>query len=235
MSTESQLTAFALQDILLGIAGSLNDAQQTLNERPPYDAFGRPNTQYHVPHLDFNLQVTSEFENIGSGGSGSGSASGSLPVEAAPGTKFMKFSPANKSSGDSTDKTSIYSTISGRFVATVPNEGLPQTVIQIKSGTATNTATHTEIPLEVVVSNAAGEILPDSLVEYNYDEETTDSLNATPLSGPPSFNISELRTDGAGKATAIVSIPVGDYTTGKLTVVEVNVGTVVKSISLSNQ
>ncbi len=235
MSTESQLSTFALQDILIGIAGSLNDAQQSLNERPPYDAFGRPNTMYTVPHLDLNLQVTSEFESVSDAGSGSGSASG-FPTEAAPGSKCMKFAPATSPADPSASKTAIYSTISGRFVATVPNEGLPQTVIQVKSESFVTTGSHEEIDLEVVVSNAAGEVLPDSLVEYNYDEATSDSLNdPNPLSSPPTFDISELRTDSNGKATARVSIPVSDYTSGKFTVIEVSVGTVVKSISLSNQ
>jgi len=241
MSTESQLTAFALQDILLGIASSLNDAQQAMNERPPYDAFGRPNTLYHVPHLDFNLQVTSEFESVSETGSGSDGGDGAL--EAVPDSQFMKFSPANVASAQdpSQSKTEIYSTISGRFVATVPNEGLPQTVIQIKPGTPeTSDPSKVDIALEVIVSNAAGEILPDSLVEYNFDEATTDSLNpSNPEEKEPpivtTFSISELRTNREGKATTIVTLNPTEYGKGKFAVIEVNVGTTVKSIALSNQ
>ena len=55
-------TTFALQDILLGVADSLNEAQQALRDVEPYDSFGRPNTVYQLPYLDFSLKVTSEFE-----------------------------------------------------------------------------------------------------------------------------------------------------------------------------
>lgn len=241
MSTESKLTAFALQDILLGIAASLNDAQRSLNEQPPYDPFGRPNTMYHVPHLDFNLQVTSEFETVGTadetGAGGSGGSGGTGPYGEAVNYKQLKFTPANKADGTgSQNKTQIASSISGRFVATVPNEGLPQTVIQVKPAEPVVNGLNLDIELEVLIANAVGEVLPDSLVEFNYDEDTTLTLNSnTPLTNAPTFTISEMRTDSAGKCTAMVSVLEADYDNGLFAVIEVNVGTVVKSVALSNQ
>ena len=203
---------------------------------PPYDAFGRPNTMYHVPHLDFNLQVTSEFQSVssdddsGSGSaSGSGSGSGKLPQ-----AQFMRFAPARGAQAKSGPTHEIYSTISGRFVATVPNEGLPQTIIQIKSGTPAVNGTWMDIELEVEITNAVGEVLPNSLVEFNYDDDTTLTLNPSALTNVPTFDISEVRTDSNGKSVATVSIWKDDYDNGLFTVVKVNVGTVEKSISLSN-
>jgi hypothetical protein len=61
MSTPS-INTLALQEILLGIADGLTDAQHQLRTMAPYDEYGRPNTLYQVPYLDFQLQVTSEFE-----------------------------------------------------------------------------------------------------------------------------------------------------------------------------
>jgi len=56
--------ALTLKEILLGITDSLNEAQHKLRNMEPYDEYGRPNTMYQIPYLDFNLQVTSEFESI---------------------------------------------------------------------------------------------------------------------------------------------------------------------------
>ncbi|MGD1847500.1 MAG: hypothetical protein ACFB10_19095 [Salibacteraceae bacterium] len=61
MSTSTN-NSFALQEILLGISDSLNEAQEALRDVAPYDAYGRPNTTYQLPYLDFDLKVTSEFE-----------------------------------------------------------------------------------------------------------------------------------------------------------------------------
>jgi hypothetical protein len=44
MSSQTNITAFALQDILEGIADGLSDAQRHLRDIAPYDTFGRPNT-----------------------------------------------------------------------------------------------------------------------------------------------------------------------------------------------
>jgi hypothetical protein len=71
---DSQIHSLALQDILLSMAEALNKAQNELNNMAPYDEYGRPNTIYHVPYLDFNLQVVTEFENTSS----------SAPVTALP-------------------------------------------------------------------------------------------------------------------------------------------------------
>jgi hypothetical protein len=60
---ESNIHSLALQDILLSIAEGLNKAQNELNNMQPYDEYGRPNTIYHVPYLDFNLHGGSRRYN----------------------------------------------------------------------------------------------------------------------------------------------------------------------------
>lgn len=224
MSTQSNITSFALQDILLGIAGSLNDAQQTLQELPPYDAFGRPNTMYQVPYLDFNLQVTSEFEEV-------------TEDNSTQTRSFLKFQSAKSSPTSSSSSSSeINSSISGRFVAIVPNEGLPQVVIQLKADdpVLVTGGTHYDIGLEVLAGNAVGEILINTTVEFNYNDETSLALNGAALSEDPTFDISEIQTDQEGKAKIIVTVPKADYDNGNYAVIVANIGTVAKTIALSN-
>ena len=57
MSDQSQFVAGSIEDILLAMAEGLADAQDRLNLLDPFDAYGRPRPQYHVPYLDFDLKV----------------------------------------------------------------------------------------------------------------------------------------------------------------------------------
>ena len=221
MSSPSSKAAFALQDILLGIADGLKDAQHNLSNLEPYDEFGRPNTMYHLPYLDFNLQVTSEFQESSDGNNER--------------VSYLRFQPALNTKNTSS-KTEVFSTITGRFVATVPNEGLPQIIIDIEQGApAINDAGDAyEVDLSVNISNAAGENLIGSLVEFNYDEITSDSFNTTTLVAPPVFSKSEEYTDGDGNCSITVSIGKADFDAGKYTVIQVNNGIVAKLVSINN-
>ena len=61
--SQANKNALALHEILLSIADSLNVAQHELRSMPPYDEYGRPNTMYQLPYLDFSLEVNSEMTN----------------------------------------------------------------------------------------------------------------------------------------------------------------------------
>ena len=66
--SQSAYNSLALHEIVLSIADSLNEAQQQLRSMPPYDEYGRPNTLYQLPYLDFNLEVISQFESTQTSG-----------------------------------------------------------------------------------------------------------------------------------------------------------------------
>jgi len=218
MSSHIDITAFALQDILEGIADGLSDAQRTLRDIAPYDSFGRPNTIYQVPYLEFNLQVTTEFQTV-------------TEDEVAIRSQ-LKFKPAKLTSGTKS-KTEIFSSVSGKFVATVPNEGLPQTVILIKTTEPVIVGANYEIEVEAEVKNTVGEKFTDATVEFNFDADTSNELSPTDIIAAPTFSIAEVSTDVDGLATTVVTIPSTEFDEGKFYVINVNIGTVSKTVSLS--
>lgn len=219
MSSQTNITAFALQDILEGIAEGLSDAQRNLRDIAPYDSFGRPNTIYQVPYLEFSLHVTSEFQTITN--------------DLDQSRKVLKFQPV-KSTSSNSSKTEIYSSVNGKFVATVPNEGLPQTIILVKTSEPVLDTGFYEIEIEAEVKNTVGEKLPGSTVEFNYDEETSSVLNSGAVLDVPTFTSAEVSTDTNGIATTTIKIAEADFDAGNFYVINVNIGTITKSVSISN-
>lgn len=215
MSTGSEITGMALQDILDGIAEGLNEAQQNLRNRAPYDEFGRPNTIYQLPYLDFSLQVTSEFD--------------SYSTQDYQEKKVMRFSPAPQTTSTNS-KVEIFSTISGRFVATTPNDGLPQTIIEIQTGEPHKRYSKYEVEVNVEVQNAALEKLTGSKVEFNFDEDLTNNLNT--IAELPVITEGEVYTNIEGKATNLFKIPVSEFDKGRIFVFNINVGNVHKTVSI---
>ncbi|PTX59784.1 hypothetical protein C8N46_10894 [Kordia periserrulae] len=238
MSTANN--ALTLKQILLGISDSLNEAQNHLRNVKPYDEFGRPNTLYTLPYLDFNLQVEAEFEKE--------TSSTSSPTTAAKTTantavmaesyeknyaKVISFKPvaATNVNTDTKETNKITSTISGRFIAIVPNEGLPQMIINATPKATTNIHI---FDIDVEVFNAAGEKISDALVEFNYNQEKTNKLNPGEIlsHGTTFLNTSEIRTDATGKATTQVKVDGVDFAKGYILIIEVNVGNVLTKISI---
>ncbi|MEM6686362.1 MAG: hypothetical protein AAF617_11320 [Bacteroidota bacterium] len=232
MSTSNN--ALTLKQILLGISDSLNEAQNHLRNVKPYDEFGRPNTLYTLPYLDFNLQVEAEFEK---------ETSTEVPETAGKTTvamaqayqkgyaKALAFKPVVNSNTDTKETNKVTSTISGRFIAVVPNEGLPQMIINATPKATNNIHT---FDIDVDVFNAAGEKISDALVEFNYNEEKTNLLNpSATLNHNTSFvTTSEIRTDANGKAKTQVKVDAIDFANGHILIIEVNVGNVLTKISI---
>jgi hypothetical protein len=241
MGTEqSAINKFALNDILTGLASGLNDAQKQLRNMAPYDEFGRPNIMYQLPYLDFQLQVNSEFEDITTT---SGAALGSKTVPAidtqgselpirfgAPKASF-KFSTVKNSESKTT--VEMKSTISGRFVATAPNEGLPQMVLLVKSNAPTAaSATEYAIELEVSLGNTSGEKIKNSLIEFNYDADLSNALNGTVVPSVPKFSEAEKRTDEDGIAKVKILVKKAEYDANVRLILLVGFGTITKTISI---
>lgn len=233
MPTTPSINTLALQEILLGIADGLTDAQHQLRTMAPYDEYGRPNTLYQVPYLDFELQVTSEFETT------------TNPTTSEIKSK-VKFQTAPTTAGN--NHVEIFSTISGRFVAVMPNEGLPQIVIQVSVGAPELSTAMTSPPspmptlgsgdwygiqLDVYLSNVAGEKLINSMVEFNFDPDATLTFNGTSTVTTPVFSVSELQTDANGLLKTFVFVKKTEYDAGRFIILSVNTGPVFKSISIN--
>ncbi len=244
MGTEqSAINKFALNDILTGLASGLNDAQKQLRNMAPYDEFGRPNVMYQLPYLDFQLQVNSEFEDITttSGaalGANSAKLIGGVPATAtelpirfgAPKASF-KFSTVKNSESKTT--VEMKSTISGRFVATAPNEGLPQMVMLVKSNAPTSeNATEYAVELEVSLGNTSGEKIKNSLIEFNYDVDLSKALNGTVVPSVPRFSEAEKRTDEEGIAKVKAFVKKAEYDANVRFILLVGFGTITKTISI---
>jgi len=232
MSTANN--ALTLKQILLGISDSLNEAQNHLRNVKPYDEFGRPNTLYTLPYLDFNLQVEAEFEKEttteGQTSEGKSAVSVGKTFQKTY-AKSLAFKPVVSSNTDTKETNKVTSTISGRFIAVVPNEGLPQMII---NATPKKTDNIHLFDIDVEVFNAAGEKISDALVEFNYNQQKTELVNPNAtLNHKTSFlNTSEIRTDVNGKATTQVEVDGVDFANGHILIIEVNVGNVLTKISI---
>ncbi|MEM6721256.1 MAG: hypothetical protein AAF611_18155 [Bacteroidota bacterium] len=235
MSTSNN--ALTLKQILLGISDSLNEAQNHLRNVKPYDEFGRPNTLYTLPYLDFNLQVEAEFEKETSTDTGGQTTAGksvnSISKVYQKGyAKALAFKPVVSTTNTDTKETNkVTSTISGRFIAVVPNEGLPQMIVNA-TPKATNDIHIFDIDVEVF--NAAGEKISDALVEFNYNQQKTELLNPGKTFGHTTsfLNTSEIRTDANGKAKTQVKVDGVDFANDLILIIEVNVGNVLTKISI---
>ena len=226
-------SALTLKEILLGITDSLNQAQHKLRNMAPYDEYGRPNTMYQIPYLDFNLQVTSEFESIPQANT---PLTESVNHSAVPYKQAaMLFRPAKPKSQSNNTSTEVVSTISGRFIATIPNEGVPQIILRCNYQTPTLAPSGTvyEVALEVVIENAAGEKMSGMRVEYNFNEDKTTLINGVAVTTPPTFDTQEMLTDGNGIAQNTVYLDAVDYNSGKTLFFDINAGTILKKISIS--
>lgn len=229
-----QNTSITLKEILLGISDSLNEAQHQLRNAAPYDEYGRPNTLYTLPYLDFTLQVETEltqssttdasYEQKTSTGK---YAMQELPYSPAP---VMTYRPVSKTS-NTAESDKITSNISGRFVAIMPNEGMPQLIIEAIPKAIGTLGMY---DIEVAVFNSAGEKIPGALVEFNYNKDKTNLLNAnSSLNHQTNFvKQGEIITDVNGKAINTVQIDTTDYNAKNSIQIDINVGTVFTKISI---
>lgn len=153
MSDSSQFVGNSLEELLVSLAEGVRAAQNALNEAPLLGPTGRPVSSYQLPYLDFTVQVDMQTRTD----------TGGRPVA-------LMLMPRTLG----TTSTEIHSTISGRFVATPPGDGLPVPRIGMSSGV--NIGGVAKITLEV--SNSAGERLADQRIELNIDDADSARLSA---------------------------------------------------------
>ena len=180
--SQSSYNSLALHEILLSISGSLNEAQQQLRNMPPYDEYGRPNTMYQLPYLDFNLEVISQFES-----SEIVKANDNKSLAQANQINALRFVPFRSAETASKNVGTITSTISGRFVAVMPNEGLQPVFINCDTEFVKTQAGINEYLLTVKLFHADSSPVGNQRIEVNFDQETSKNLNANSEIGIPVF------------------------------------------------
>jgi hypothetical protein len=235
---------FALNEILTGLSQGLNDAQKQLRNMAPYDEYGRPNTLYQLPYLDFQLQVNSRFEEIkttlpptsNSSGTPTNNETNSLMRFGGPKASF-KFS--TNTTQQNTAIVELKSVISGRFVATLPNEGLPQTTLQVKQNFKPTPITIKgkpcyQVDIEVLLVNTNGEVLVDSLIEFNFDNDATTELNKPKVIVDPSFSSSEVKTNQLGIAITSIYLDKINYDAKTTYLFTIGFANIIKNISICN-
>lgn len=235
MGADSKINSLALRDILTSLADSLKQAQAQLDSVPPFDEFGRPNVIYHLPYLDFNLKVVSEFENIADNNNFQAIRS---PISKAliSGTSLLRFKPQpSQSAAAQNSSTTIDSTISGRFIAVVPNEGLPRTDILFSITDVTKIDSYYQFNINVTLVNTNNEKVSNAMVEFNFDQAESNNINPTDIVTVPVFSRNEGLTDSNGNIVTTVKVSETDYINSRIFCFTINSGNIFKFISFSKQ
>lgn len=211
MSNESRFVSESLQALLVSIADGVREAQEVMSSAPSMDAFGRPMTTYHLPHLDFKLEVNMEtVAKTGGGG---------LLLK-------IRRAPAGSSTRD------VSSTLSGRLVAIPPGEGLPIQILTITS--KPETARRHRITVNAI--NSAGEILLGQAIELNINMAASKQLSAiegvtlNSLRAGTRLRDVILITDESGTAETVLNID-GSLAAKAVLVVSAELG--VENVNLS--
>lgn len=184
--TEGRFIADTLETVIVGLADSLTEAQEQLSSAPALDSFGRPNPQYRLPYLDFEIGFRLVTQTTQDGR-----------------RAFLFFKPTSSSSSTS----EVTSKISGRFVAIPPGEGLPLPVLSL---TVTGTGTTRELMLQA--ANTSGEALSGASVQLNVDVAMSQALSTTAgvpdprIVGNVTLASAVLTTDPLGQASTEVTL-----------------------------
>ena len=187
MSDNSQFVAESLAELLVAIANGVREAQEALSQMPQLDRFGRPMPSYHLPYLDFQLQVDMDT------------------TETESGLRLLRVLPLANSQKSTTQQVS--STLSGRFVAVPPGEGLPVPVLQLSAQVSASRV----FQLNLQLTNSAGEALVGAAVELNLN--TSASLRLSAVEGVNLANLQGTRlqqvllhTDATGRASTLLEL-----------------------------
>jgi len=180
---------------------------------------------YQLPYLDFSLEVISELNTESSGNPTSNPTPKRLPLI----RSLIKFKPSSPTTSSNNSSNKITSTISGRFVAVMPNDGVPQVFIAINTEKIENT----KYNLKVILKYATNEPVVGQKVEINFDESTTSSINDENTTiTPPRFSPSKEGFTGSdGVYETNVEIDANDI--DKTLILVANSGTLFTSIAIS--
>lgn len=232
--------AGTIEDILLAIGQGIRDAQDRLNQLEPFDEYGRPRPQYYLPQLDFTLKINAVETSTSESGPEQSRLRTFAPAEteaiAFAGIRAMPINFALASPGrtSSSSTSEVYSTISGRFVAVPPNDGMPQVALAIAASAHPDGGRKRTI--SVTSSHAAGEPVVGATVEFNVDPVSTAALNQQPgavtVDHVRFFESGAVVTDAAGLARTAVDFAAAPAGVSRLLVVA-NMGPVRASLLIS--
>ena len=196
MPNDNQFVSGTIEQTLVSLAEGIADAQDRLNQLEPFDDFGRPRTQYHLPYLDFSLKVHARTVTQNGGPSAVDNPLATRITTQPERTQIarnnMRMSlMMPQASGSTSNTQEIVSTLSGRFVSVPPNNGMPQfslfTKLTSQSGTAKTT-------IEVEARYADGNPVSSARLEFNINEADTLADNGVTTLG---FSGSDIFSDGA--------------------------------------
>ncbi|MEM9547662.1 MAG: hypothetical protein AAGA77_16900 [Bacteroidota bacterium] len=229
MSSEN--VALSLKDIILGLSESLNQAQDVINNSVVGNEGGIPGIQYTIPELNFSIEVEANFNSPVSQTSAN-LKNISNATEFQPNKKsalsMIAFKPLPAARVISTPNTTnrLTSNISGKFIATMPNAGLPKIEI-IPSITS---LTNTQFEVSVLIVNSVGEVIENQEVEFNYNALLTKNLNGIENIAAPTLVANVLKTDSEGKVKNTVTVGADSYNY----IIDINVGNLEKRISIQS-
>ena len=169
MSDNSQFVAESLAELLVAIANGVREAQEALSQMPALDRSGRPMPSYHLPYLDFQLQVDMD--------STTSSESGARLLRVLPLANSQNHQPTNQ-------QHPLRPLCGG-----APGEGLPVPVLQLRAERVNGV-----YQLNVQLNNSAGEVLVGAAVEINLNQAASLSLSAV-----DGVNLTSLKTPACSK------------------------------------
>jgi hypothetical protein len=180
--------AASVEDYLVGLASSLQQAQRQLSELTVLGDADRPSITYQLPKLDFELRLALEVSTQESGGSGGGLA--------------LRGRLVNPSGSRSSSSESA-SVIRGSFVAVPTSGGRPPPLLT----TELRPLPDDELQLGVVarLATATGEPIEGEIVQFNVDRSLSARLNprvADPPTRGPVHAV--LRTDASGSVENLI-------------------------------
>jgi len=194
MSNSSNFVSGSIEQILLGMARGLRDAQAVLDDIPPTDAFGRPQSGYHLPYLDFSIKATVEAslpaEPESTGSSVRSLRTNAIKVSRIPQLK-LQLPDLKRSGAAAAGSTELTSTFSGRLVSVPPSNTLPTLRLSARA-LVPDAAKPLQRQLLIQLSNSAGELIALAPIELNLDLEI--SLLLSEAAGAKNLTEDKLRS-----------------------------------------
>ena len=204
MPDDNQFVSGTIEQTLVSLAEGIADAQDRLNLLEPFDEFGRPRTQYHLPYLDFSLKVHARTMRQNGGeipAQNAGAARMALRpqrTEMARQSIRMALTMPRASTGSTSNTQEIVSTLSGRFVSVPPNNGMPQFSLLTSITPIVGT---TKTTIEVEARYADGNPVTSAQLEFNINEADTladNGVTSLGVSGTDIFSSGAVVTSDQG-------------------------------------
>jgi len=204
MPNDTQFVSGTIEQTLVSLAEGIADAQDRLNLLEPFDEFGRPRTQYHLPYLDFSLKVHASTTRQNGGANSAQNtdvarmAMRPQRTELARQNMRMALTMPRATSGSTSNTQEIVSTLSGRFVSVPPNNGMPQFSLLTSITPVVGTS---KTVISVEARYADGNPVTSARLEFNINESDTladNGVTSLGVSGTDIFSSGAVVTTDQG-------------------------------------